>query len=751
MGQQPPGQAVTEPAQTVNHAHDPPYRWSRIRSVITHDVPASCVVFLVAVPLSLGIAVASGAPLMAGLVAAVVGGVLVGLLGGSAVQVSGPAAGLTVIVAELVQTYGWRATCAITLMAGLLQLTLGLLRVARTALAVSPSVVHGMLAGVGVVIVLAQLHVALGGSPQSSAVANLRELPEQLVRNHTPAVAVGLLTIVVLLLWARVPHRLRSVPAPLVAVVIATAISLLAGWNVERVDLPSSITTWTGPLWPDGDWQQIAGAVIAVALVAGVESLLCTVAMDRQHRGPRADLNRELAAQGIGNTVSGALCGLPVAGVVVRSTVNVHAGARSRWSTVMHGTWILLFTLTLSSVIDLIPLAALAAILVFIGVQMINLGHIRNLHQHREAPVYLVTLLGVVVFGLAEGVLVGLAVAGVVALRRLARVSIRVEQRDDGRHVTVSGSLTFFGVPRLVAALQSIPPGTHVDLDLNVDFMDHGAFEALHDWRLTHERSGGAVDIHEIHDSWYERRTSGDTGPPVKVPPAIPERWWLPRSDRRRRHRRGLTSAQADLLAGTREYQTRTAPLLQPILTRMIRKQEPSHLFITCADSRLVPNIMTASGPGDLFTVRNVGNLVPRYGSETADHSVAAAVEYAVSVLRVRAITICGHSGCGAMGALMSGGEKTAELTELTRWLEHGHHSLARYLDSPGPDTLDRLCQINVLQQLDNLRSYPVVADLEERGELELVGLYFDLATARVHVVDHETPRGEPALPSIGG
>src|SRR6187551_735858 len=169
------------------------------RSVLHHDLPASLVVFLIAIPLSLGIAVASGAPLIAGLVAAVVGGVVAGALGGSAVQVSGPAAGLTVIVAGLVQQYGWAATCAIVAAAGALQLMLGLSRLARAALAVSPNVIHGMLAGVGVVIALSQLHILLGGTPEGSALENLRQLPGQILDHDVLTVAVGAITLAVLI------------------------------------------------------------------------------------------------------------------------------------------------------------------------------------------------------------------------------------------------------------------------------------------------------------------------------------------------------------------------------------------------------------------------------------------------------------------------------------------------------------------------------------------------------------------------
>ncbi|WP_405146399.1 bifunctional SulP family inorganic anion transporter/carbonic anhydrase [Sphaerisporangium sp. NBC_01403] len=738
-------------------------RTERISSVLRHDLPASLVVFLVAVPLSLGIAVTCGAPLIAGLIAAVVGGLVAGPLGGSVVQVSGPAAGLALVVGELVRTYGWRATCMITLAAGVLQLVLGAFKVARTALAVSPAVVHGMLAGVGVVIALSQLHVVLGGQSQKSAVENLIELPNQIVNNHSHAVAVGVLTITVLLLWPRLP-RLNMLPAPLAALAIAALTAGVFGWDIARADLSKGFSEWASPAMPSGDWHGIAGAVLLVALLAGVESLLCSVAADRQHDGPRSDLDRELTGQGMANVVSGALGGLPVAGVIVRTTTNVKAGARSRWSTVLHGVWVLLFAVCFGWMVTLIPMEALAALLVFIGVRMVNLGTMRGLHGQGELPVYILTMGAVVVIGLAEGVLIGLGLAALSALRRLTRVSVQVRLEPDDRwHVVVTGSLTFVGVPRLTDNLRAIPAGAAVDLDLNVDFMDNAAFEALHGWRLEHERAGGTITIDEIHDEWYTSAAGGTRVSSAKTPPRAPDRWWLPRAYRRggplssipvrhdgvwvpSRAEPGGPGSRADavpdLLAGAIDFQRSTAPLVRPFLHRMARRQEPSHLFITCADSRVVPNLITASGPGDLFTVRNVGNLVPRHGASPPDDSVVAAIEYATTALDVRTITVCGHSGCGAMAAVLSAGEQTGGLPGLERWLRHGDHTLARYVlsDSTGEDEgpLDRLCRVNVAQQLDNLRTYPSVAGLEDSGRLQLVGLYFDIGAARVHVLDRQ-------------
>ncbi|MGW4793460.1 SulP family inorganic anion transporter [Nonomuraea sp. NPDC004297] len=721
-------------------------------STLRYDLPASLVVFLVAVPLSLGIAMASGAPLAAGLIAAVVGGIVAGALGGSAVQVSGPAAGLSLVVVNLVHTYGWRATCMITLLAGAVQLVLGVFKAARAALAVSPAVIHGMLAAVGILIALAQLHVVLGGSPQQSAVANVLELPGQIADLHGHKVAVGILTILVLALWTRLPKRLKAVPAPLPALAIAAVTAWAFGWDVTRVDLSESLSGWAFPVLPQGDWHLVVASVLLVALLAGCESLLCSVAIDGMHGGRRADLDQELTGQGVANMVAGALGGLPVAGVIVRSTANVQAGARSRWSTILHGVWVLVFAVGFGWSITLIPLEALAALLVFIGVQMVNLGHVKKVHGHGEVPVYVVTMAAVILLGLAEGILAGLALAALLALRRLTWVTVLKREDRDGRlHVTISGSLTFLGVPRLTHELRTIPTGAAVDLDLNIDFMDNGAFEALHSWRLDHERMGGTVAIDELHDEWYTLAASGARTFPAKSPPKVPDRWWLPWAQRRHRDEPATTpdgTPECLLTAGAREYHRHTAPLVRPIFTELARKQQPSHLFITCADSRIVPSLITASGPGDLFTVRNIGNLVPRRGSEPRDDSVVAAVEYATQVLGVRTITVCGHSGCGAMAGVLSGGVQAGSLPGLRRWLRHGSHSLATFIETEGDrlhgGALDVLCRVNVQQQLENLRTYRKVDEQVRAGTLELVGLFFDIGSARVHMV----PPLRPATPA---
>lgn len=473
------------------------------------DLLASLVVFLVAMPLSLGIAHASGAPILSGLIAAAAGGIVVGLCGGAPLQVSGPAAGLTVLVFGLTQKYQWPVVCAITVMAGLIQVGLGLLRIARTCLAISPAVVHGMLAGIGIVIALAQMHVLLGGSPESSAWKNLKELPQQVIDVHTHSAILGLITLGVLIAWQFVPPRVRVLPGALVAVLLGTLISNIAWFDVERVKLPANLFAFTWPQFSGADMGALITAALTIAMVASVESLLCAVATDKLHTGPRANLDKELVGQGVGNTVSGLLGGLPVTGVIVRSSANVSSGAQTRLSAILHGVWVMAFVLFFSSQLQRIPLCVLAGLLVFVGVRLVNLHHIRELAEHNEAVIYFVTVFGVAFLNLLAGVGLGIALAVVLLLRRLSRINVITEERASKWHVRIEGTLSFISVPQLTAELERIPTGAIVDVDLMIDFMDHAAFEALHSWRVTHEKLGGSVDIDELHEAWYESAASG--------------------------------------------------------------------------------------------------------------------------------------------------------------------------------------------------------------------------------------------------
>lgn len=705
-----------------------------LAQILRHDVPASLVVVLVALPLSLGIAMASGAPLHAGLIAAAVGGILVGGLGGSPLQVSGPAAGLTVVVAGLVAQFGWAVACAITVVAGVVQVLLGLSRVARAALAVSPVVVHAMLAGIGIVIALQQVHVVLGADSQSSPWRNMVELPGHLQHVNVGTVCVGVLVIGLLLWWGRAPGWLKKFPGPLAAIVGATAMSLIIPLDVPRIDLEGSmLDALQLPGLPDGQWGAFAMGVLTMALIASVESLLCAVAVDGMHDGPRSNLDRELIGQGVANITSGTIGGLPITGVIVRSTANLAAGAKTRASAFLHGIWVLVFALPDHGLVELVPTSALAGLLVVIGIQLVKPAHIDSARRSGDLPVYLITASGVLFLDLLQGVLIGFAAAVALTAWRALRVRIRADDMgDDQWRVVIEGSCSFLTRPRLSAVLASVPPGTTVTVEASPDFFDRAAYDTLAEWRHHHELFGGTVNI---HDEGPVTMASALAGPA--------QRGFIPTVRRPVLAQGSHDDATSAVLHGLTLDDSHAAPYIRRHMHDVVPAQRPETLFITCTDSRVVPSAVIGSEPGDLFIVRNVGNLIP---AGRRDPSVEAAIALAVETMGVSSIVVCGHSGCDAMTALIGDGDHVRSAAtadeDPQRWLAHGRptltafrngrHPVARAGADAGFGRADQLGMVNVERQLDTLAGHELVVTARTHRRLTLIGLFYDIPNATV-------------------
>ncbi|MEU8518704.1 SulP family inorganic anion transporter [Streptomyces sp. NBC_01216] len=469
---------------------------------VRRDVLASLVVFLVALPLCVGVAVASGVPAELGLITGIVGGLVVGVLPGSSLQVSGPAAGLTVLVHEAVQTFGLAALGAIVLVSGLVQIGLGALRFGRVFRAISVSVVQGMLAGIGLVLIFGQLYTMAGLEQPRSGFEKILGVPGLLVDTLASpraltASALGLGTIAVLVLWKKLPGRVRVVPAPLAAVALATAVATLAGWSVPRVQVQGLLSAVQPP--GTSAFASLAslaalGTVLAFALIASAESLFSAAAVDRMHDGRGTEYDKELMAQGVGNTLCGALGALPLTAVIVRSSANVQAGARTKLSRVLHGLWLVLFAALLPAAIGVIPLAALAGVLVHAGCKLVPTGDLLALWRgHRgEVLVLTATALSIVAVGMFEGVLLGLLLAVVKCAWETSQVQVGVRELPDGRLiVSITGSATFLRLPRLLETLEAVPRDRPVALDLTeVRHLDHACATALDTWA---QRRGTSV------------------------------------------------------------------------------------------------------------------------------------------------------------------------------------------------------------------------------------------------------------------
>lgn len=487
--------------------HSPASVLDRARSLFTrdsarHDFTASVVVFLVALPLCVGVAVASGVPAELGLITGIVGGLVTGLLPGSSLQVSGPAAGLTVLVYEAVQEYGIAALGALVLAAGILQLAMGALRLGRFFRAISVAVVEGMLAGIGLVLIAGQLYTMADREAPASGLGKIAGLPGLLTGiagsgRALTAFGLGVGTIAVLLFWRRLPAKLRVVPAPLAAVALATGASLLFSLPVATVEVQGLIEAVQLPdATAFGDLMSVGaiGTVLAFALIASAESLFSAAAVDRLHDGPRTSYDKELIAQGAGNTVCGLLGALPMTAVIVRSAANVQAGARTKASRVLHGVWLLLFAALLPAALALIPVAALAGVLVHAGCKLVPARQLAQLwREHRgEAVVLAVTASAIVTVSMFEGVLIGLALAVIKTAWETSHVHVEVIDKGAGPiSAHLSGNATFLRLPKLLDALEALPQDRPIELDLSgLRHLDHACRTSLENWAARHSAEG---------------------------------------------------------------------------------------------------------------------------------------------------------------------------------------------------------------------------------------------------------------------
>lgn len=487
------------------------------------DLTASVVVFLVAMPLCMGIAVASGAPPEKGLVTGIIGGLIVGVLAGSPLQVSGPAAGLAVIVFEIVQEKGLGALGPILVLAGLVQFVAGVARLGGWFRAISPAVVHGMLAGIGVLIVVGQFHVLFDARPLANGLSNLSAMPERVLGLDVgslgaaeAAFGIGLLTIATMLCWEKLrPASLRLLPGALLGVAVATAVAAAFALPVTRVAVPANI--FAGISLPDVAYlgrivePSIFATAIAIAFIASAETLLSAAAVDKMHDGPRTDYNKELRAQGIGNLLCGFAGALPMTGVIVRSSANVQAGAVSRRSAMLHGVWMLGFVGLLPWLLREIPMAALGGVLVVTGWRLVSLTHVRHLFSQYgllPALIWGATLVTVVTRDLLTGVLVGLALSLLEVVPWVRRIGLKVEHGGDASRteIALDGTATFVTLAKLTTALDKVPTDRPLRLDVGrVDYVDHTVAEMLGDWVHRRRAAGGEVELAGNDDGRLKR------------------------------------------------------------------------------------------------------------------------------------------------------------------------------------------------------------------------------------------------------
>lgn len=504
-------------------------------NIYLRDVLASLVVFLVALPLCMGIAIACGVSPEVGIITGIVGGLVVGSVSGCPLQISGPAAGLVVIVTDLLHQHGLERLGAIVLIAGFLQFVAGLLHFAGWFRAVTPAIVNGMLTGIGILLFAGQFHVMVDDSTKGSGINNLISIPSAIWKglvpnistSHEEAAALGVATIVILVIWEKfAPKRMKLLPGSLIAVIAASILAAVFSLPVHYVSLPTNLLQSVhlptfDQLWASFTDREVILDGMAVAFIAAAETLLTATAIDKMQTGQRTNYDRELASQGLGNMICGFLGALPMTGVMVRSGVNVNAGAKTRLSSILHGLWLLLFVTLLPSVVRLIPVSSLAALLVYTGYKLANFKVIKELAKYgrSEVAIYVTTVVCIVGADLLTGVVVGIALAIGKLLYSFSHLDIEIA--DDApanrTNVWLTGSATFLSLPKLAVALESVRQETELHIHFEgLDYIDHACLDLLMSWDKQHQATGGSVviDWSTLGAVFQERRkrpTSGGT------------------------------------------------------------------------------------------------------------------------------------------------------------------------------------------------------------------------------------------------
>lgn len=718
----------------------PQWRAMFRRATIRADLVAGASVASVAVPLALAIAVASGAPPLAGLVTAILAGLIGALFGGTPLAVSGPGAAMAVLVADVVARHGMGGVLVVGVVCGALQLATGVLGLGRFVRLVPLPVVQAFSAAIGVLLIVTQLPHLLGLAlpPDANVLAVFDRIGGDIPRAKPFAIGVAIAALALVLGLPRVSRR---IPAPLVAIAVPALVVGLAHLDVPTIDaIPLRFPTLAVPTLPSSGIAGLVGDALTLFALASLETLLSSSAIDDLNRGgERHDPNQELIGQGLGNVTVAFFGGIPATPFVARSALNVQAGAKTRLAAIVQSVIVLASAFLIVPVSRYVPVAALAAVILPIAARMVRPAVLRELFRisRAEAVIYVVTVAAIVLLGLVQGVQTGLVLALVVACVRLARTRATVHPGQDGaaHQLGFSGALTFLARPelgRVRARLATVDALQGLAVDLrNVLAIDATGCEGLLAIVDDLVARGGKIALLGAGPQVRARLVAADRSSTIATRLVVTEK----ELDALLGQEKSF-AARAHMLAGIARFRSEVREHYEPLFDQLDDGQTPHSMLITCVDSRISPAMLMGAHPGELFILRCLGALVPPAGTDSLPGE-GAALEYAVGVLGVRNIIVCAHSRCGAVSALKMG-QVPPQFGTLQHWLEASVLSAGPLGHFPDADHAARGA---LVRQLDNLRTYPIVRDGEARGDLTLLAWYYDVGAAELYEWEPESSR----------
>ncbi|NHC03767.1 sulfate permease [Acinetobacter sp. 187] len=720
------------------------------RGFYANDLLSGLVVFLVALPLCLGIASASGAPLISGVIAGVIGGIVVGFLSGSHISVSGPAAGLAAIVLSLLtQLEGnYQAFLLCLVLAGVVQIAFGLFKLGSFSNFIPTNVILGLLAAIGLILIINQLPHLLG-------------IKMDLLKAHWQdgwgilsqhfdygAALIGLISVALILVWDKTPLKKTQLPSALVAVVLAGVLnyifthtgSSLAVRDEHLIHLPNVFSgTESIFSFPDFSyWNNsiIYTGAITLAVVASIETLLNLEAADKMDPKKRASPpNRELFAQGVGNTFSGLIGGMPITSVIVRSSVNATSGSKTKFSAIFHGVLLAVALILLTPLINVVPLSALAAILILTGFKLASPALFKRLYGEgwKQFLPFIVTVVAIIFTDLLMGITIGLVLSLVIILKNNLKRGVRVvhETHLHGKmtRIELAPNISFLNRAALVSALEKLKKGETAIIDAsNTYYIDPDVYTVIKEFK-DETAQKNHIDLKLI-------------GFKAHYPELVEEELDINISTQE--VQRQLTPAQVLQLLKEGNHRFVNHERLHHNIARQIQVtseagQHPFAAVLGCMDSRAPTERIFDVGIGDLFSLRIAGNI--------AGQKVLGSLEFACKSKGSKLVVVLGHTDCGAVTSACQLYEQNQDITKVTETpnvqyflkpiMEAAH--TVKTEQSSYQLTSTFIHAVTVLNVQNNIRyilqNSPVLKQMVDDGEICIVGAIYDVHTGKVDFI----------------
>lgn len=722
------------------------------RRHLKFDFIAAIVVFLVAIPLCLGIALASGAPLFSGILSGIIGGIVVGSFSGSHVSVSGPAAGMAaVVVAAISQLGDFNVFLLALVLAGMLQIVLGSLRAGFIADYVPSNVIQGLLCAIGILLIVKQLPLAFTLSSDLATLQqnllgttegfSLKPLYELSFHINSGAMIITFISLAILIYFNKTKiHWLKAIPGPIVVVLVGIILnglfvlsdSYLAQHISQLVNIPRHdglsdfFAHMQCPTWSAWTNPNVYIYAIVLAVVASLESLLNVKAGEKLDKKRRyCSKDQELFAQGLGNLAAGLIGGIPVTSVIVRTSVNIQAGAKTKFAAILHGAFILLAVVLIPQGLNKIPLSSLAAILLYTGYKLTQPSIYANIFRQgwdRFIP-FIVTLVSIVALNLLAGILIGLIVSLFFILKSNSQVRLDIIKEIYPNGITsrlvLPQQTTFLNKASLVAELDSIPKNSQLIIDARYsDYIDKEIIEFIKDFQeeqAPHKQISlnliGFKDHYDIHNYIdFINVTTYDVQSTLEVPQVL----------------NILREGNQRFLHDTRIHRSLKVDIKHTATT-----QHPIAVVLGCIDSRVPVETIFDMSFGDLFCIRIAGNVV--------NNDVLASIEYACHVVGAKLIVVLGHTRCGAIQAACDG----VEQGHITQLLAKIRPSIAAETQTTHNRTsknsafVQHVTEFNIANTLLHIyQESAILRQMTDQEDIGLVGAVYDVNSGEVSFKD---------------